>query len=80
VTHGKPAPDIFQQAAFRLNIPIQHCLVLEDSHAGVIAARTAGATIIFIPSTPTINPISIELCTVMLTNLEQVQELLRTHV
>ncbi len=80
VAHGKPAPDIFLQAAFCLNTPIQHCLVLEDSHAGVMAASTAGATTIFIPSTPTINPISLERCTVMLANLEQVQELLHTHV
>jgi HAD superfamily hydrolase (TIGR01509 family) len=80
VTQGKPAPDIFLQAAQRLNIPIQHCLVLEDSHAGVVAATTAGAPTIYVPSTSPINPITSELCTMMLTDLEQVQELLRTHV
>ena len=80
VVQGKPAPDIFLQAAHRLHCPIQHCLVLEDSHTGVTAATKAGAITIFVPSTLPINPLSLELCTLMLADLGQVQELLRTHV
>ncbi len=50
VLHGKPAPDIFLTAAKRLQQPIEHCLVLEDSLIGIAAARAAGAMAILIPS------------------------------
>jgi len=49
VVHGKPAPDIFLLAAQRLDIAPEHCLVLEDSPAGLAAARAAGMTVILIP-------------------------------
>lgn len=39
---GKPAPDGFLLAAERLGVAPAHCLVLEDSTAGIRAARTAG--------------------------------------
>lgn len=51
VAHGKPAPDIFLTAARRLQQPIEHCLVLEDSLVGIAAAHAAGAMAILIPST-----------------------------
>ena len=45
VVHGKPAPDIFLTAAERLGLPPARCLVVEDSIAGLSAAKTGG----FIP-------------------------------
>ena len=45
----KPAPDIFLEAARRLGIEPAHCLVLEDSLAGVTAGRAAGMAVIAIP-------------------------------
>ncbi|MGH6818221.1 MAG: HAD family hydrolase [Methylovirgula sp.] len=41
VRHGKPAPDLFLHAAVRMGIPPEHAIVIEDSPAGVIAARRA---------------------------------------
>ena len=38
----KPAPGIFLEAARRMNIEPQHCLVLEDGDAGIQAAEAAG--------------------------------------
>lgn len=49
IVNGKPAPDIFLFAAGRLNAHPARCLVLEDSDAGVKAARTAGMTPIMVP-------------------------------
>lgn len=46
---SKPAPDIFIEAAHRLNTDPKHCLVLEDSKNGIIAASGAGMNSIFIP-------------------------------
>lgn len=42
VEHGKPAPDLFLHAAKAMNIAPAHCLVIEDSPAGITAARNAG--------------------------------------
>ena len=69
VEYGKPEPDIFLKAAELLQVPISQCLVLEDSHAGIVAASRAGALSIFIPSTEPVNPLAVELCDVMMTDL-----------
>ena len=42
VTRGKPAPDLFLYAAARLGTPPGRCVVVEDSVAGIQAARAAG--------------------------------------
>ena len=42
VAHGKPAPDLFLYAAARMGSRPQRCVVVEDSIAGVQAARAAG--------------------------------------
>ncbi|OWJ69201.1 HAD family hydrolase [Inquilinus limosus] len=46
VERGKPAPDLFLFAASRFGAPPGRCLVVEDSVAGVTAARAAGMTVI----------------------------------
>jgi FGGY-family pentulose kinase/HAD superfamily hydrolase (TIGR01509 family) len=42
VERGKPAPDLFLHAAKQMGIAPEHCLVVEDSPAGMRAARAAG--------------------------------------
>ncbi len=42
VEHGKPAPDIFLEAARRLGVPPEACIVFEDADAGIEGARRAG--------------------------------------
>jgi beta-phosphoglucomutase-like phosphatase (HAD superfamily) len=49
VAHPKPAPDIFLEASRRLGAPPEGCVVLEDSLAGVRAARAAGMRVIAVP-------------------------------
>jgi HAD superfamily hydrolase (TIGR01509 family) len=51
VAHGKPAPDIFLRAAELLGVEPATCCVIEDSAAGVTAARAAGMTAIAITNT-----------------------------
>jgi len=41
VKHGKPDPEIFLLAAKKLNIKPQECVVIEDSYAGMVAAKKA---------------------------------------
>ncbi len=42
VRRGKPAPDIFLEAAARLGVKPERCIVLEDSDEGLTAAKAAG--------------------------------------
>jgi HAD superfamily hydrolase (TIGR01509 family) len=42
VEQGKPSPEIYYLVAQELDIPVQECLVLEDSPSGVNAALNAG--------------------------------------
>lgn len=48
VEHGKPEPDIFLHAALLLNVLPEHCVVYEDSEAGLKAAHSAGIKSVFI--------------------------------
>lgn len=50
VTCGKPAPDIYIEAASRLEIAPERCLVLEDAPAGIVAAQSAGMTVVSVPA------------------------------
>jgi HAD superfamily hydrolase (TIGR01509 family) len=42
VARGKPAPDLFLHAAAQMGVPPSRCVVVEDSVAGIQAARAAG--------------------------------------
>lgn len=42
VAHGKPAPDIYLEAAARLCVSPEECLVFEDIIPGIEAGRNAG--------------------------------------
>ena len=46
VTHGKPAPDIFLEAARRLSVDPKLCMAFEDANLGVQAATAAGMMVI----------------------------------
>jgi len=42
VENGKPAPDLFLLAARQMGFSPEKCLVIEDSPAGILAAKAAG--------------------------------------
>lgn len=50
VQNGKPAPDVFLEAARRMEVPPKDCLVFEDGMPGLEAAKAAGMKAVFIPS------------------------------
>jgi beta-phosphoglucomutase-like phosphatase (HAD superfamily) len=50
VARGKPAPDVYLEAARRLGVTPARCLVIEDSRNGVLAGRAAGARVILVPN------------------------------
>ena len=47
--NGKPAPDVYLAAARRLGLSPARCLAVEDSPAGVLAAKHAGMTCVAVP-------------------------------
>jgi beta-phosphoglucomutase-like phosphatase (HAD superfamily) len=48
-SRGKPAPDVYLAAARRLQLSPARCLAVEDSPAGVLAAKGAGMTCVAVP-------------------------------
>lgn len=42
ISRSKPDPEVFLKAAERLEVEPEHCLVVEDSLAGIEAARAGG--------------------------------------
>ena len=50
VVNGKPAPDIFLEAASRLGVLPAGCVVFEDAPAGIEAAKAAGMEVVVVPT------------------------------
>jgi len=50
VARGKPAPDVYLEAARRLGVDAAACVAIEDSHSGIRSAKAAGMTCIAIPN------------------------------
>jgi HAD superfamily hydrolase (TIGR01509 family) len=46
---GKPSPDPFLEAALRLDVPPEQCLVFEDTATGIAAATAAGMQSVLVP-------------------------------
>ena len=51
VARGKPAPDVYLEAARRLAVAAERCAAVEDSHNGLRSAKAAGMRVIAIPNT-----------------------------
>jgi HAD superfamily hydrolase (TIGR01509 family) len=50
VEHGKPAPDVYLEAASRLGVDPFACAAFEDSHNGILSAKAAGMRVVAIPN------------------------------
>ena len=50
VGRGKPAPDVYIEAARRLGVDPARCAAVEDSHNGILAARAAGMRVVAVPN------------------------------
>lgn len=69
IENGKPAPDIFQLAAKKINLPPEDCYVFEDSANGIRGAAAAKcAAIMVIDQVPPLPEIR-ELCTAVFDNM-----------
>ena len=50
VARGKPAPDVYLEAARRLGVDPTRCGAVEDSHAGIRSAKAAGMRVVAVPN------------------------------
>jgi HAD superfamily hydrolase (TIGR01509 family) len=50
VPRGKPAPDVYLEAARRLGVEPAACVAIEDSHNGIRSAKAAGMACIAVPN------------------------------
>jgi HAD superfamily hydrolase (TIGR01509 family) len=72
VPRGKPAPDVYLEAARRLGVAAERCAAVEDSHSGIRSAHAAGMRVVAIPNAsypPDAD--ALELADVVLDSLEQ---------
>ncbi len=58
VSHGKPAPDVYLEAARRLGVKPKKCLVFEDIVPGIMAGKNAGMRVICIEDVHSMRSIS----------------------
>jgi HAD superfamily hydrolase (TIGR01509 family) len=50
VAHGKPAPDVYLEAARRIGVPPPRCAAVEDSSNGMRSAAAAGMRVLAVPN------------------------------
>jgi HAD superfamily hydrolase (TIGR01509 family) len=72
VARGKPAPDVYLEAARRLGVGAERCAAVEDSHSGIRSAHAAGMRVVAIPnaSYPP-DAAALELADIVLDSLDQ---------
>ncbi len=69
VQQGKPHPEVYQRAAMTLGASPAECVVIEDSPAGIEAARAAGMTPIGLATTHEPAELPVELCAASLADV-----------
>jgi beta-phosphoglucomutase-like phosphatase (HAD superfamily) len=50
VARGKPAPDVYLEAARRLGADPARAAAIEDSHNGIRSAKAAGMRVVAVPN------------------------------
>ena len=81
VARGKPAPDIYVEAARRLGAEPAHCLAVEDSDAGILAAHAAGMLPVLVPDLTRPSPEACNAAFRVLVSLHEALELIcQVHV
>jgi mannitol-1-/sugar-/sorbitol-6-/2-deoxyglucose-6-phosphatase len=69
--YGKPHPGVFLSAASSLEVPAAECLVIEDSAAGVLAAKAGSMTVVAVPTDDDRDQPAFVLADLVLDSLEQ---------
>ena len=74
VAHGKPAPDVYLEAARLLDLAPDRCAAVEDSGNGIRAAHAAGMRVIAVPNPRFPPPVdALDLADVVLDSIDELQ-------
>jgi len=73
IARGKPAPDIYVEAAARLGVAPRDCVALEDSEPGIRAALAAGMAPIMVPDLAPPSPALLAHAPLVLASLVEVR-------
>jgi HAD superfamily hydrolase (TIGR01509 family) len=78
VPRGKPAPDVYLEAARRLGVQPARCAAVEDSHNGIRSAKSAGMAVVAVPNAhfPP-DPESVALADAVVQSVDAVPETIR---
>lgn len=79
IARSKPDPLIYQLAIEQLNVRPEECVVLEDSSAGVASGHAAGAFVIAVPSSLTVNE-AFPQADARVVNLREAQEVIEALI
>jgi sugar-phosphatase len=71
--YGKPHPGVFLSAATSLGVAPGACLVLEDSPAGVLAAKSGTMTVVAVPTSEDVSRPEFALADLVLSSLEELE-------
>jgi HAD superfamily hydrolase (TIGR01509 family) len=72
VERGKPAPDVYLEAAQRLGRPPERCAAIEDSENGIRSANGAGMRVVAVPNRAfPPSPKTLRLAAVVLSSIEE---------
>jgi beta-phosphoglucomutase-like phosphatase (HAD superfamily) len=72
VARGKPAPDIYVEAARRLSVDPRRCAAVEDSTNGLRSAAAAGMLVVALPNREfPPSPDAVDLAAVVLDSLDE---------
>jgi beta-phosphoglucomutase-like phosphatase (HAD superfamily) len=80
VVRGKPAPDIYIEAARRLGVEPSKCLALEDSEAGILAASRAGMVSLLIPDLNQPSDLAVQAAFRVLQSLDEARHMMATLI
>jgi HAD superfamily hydrolase (TIGR01509 family) len=78
VEMGKPAPDIYLEAARRLKVDAADCVAFEDSEAGTLAASAAGMRVVLVPDIQAASEAARDAATAVVASLHDALPLLKT--
>ncbi len=74
--YGKPHPGVFISVAEHFNVPVENCLVFEDSPSGVLAAKSAKMKCIAVPDLVGKENPFIQTADIIINSLEEFDDLM----
>ncbi|MFT4176841.1 MAG: HAD family phosphatase [Luteolibacter sp.] len=71
VSRGKPDPEVFLKAAAKLKVKPENCVVIEDAHAGIRAARAGGMKAVAVTTTHDADALAREMPDLVVDSLDE---------